>query len=111
MSAQIGIQGSEFKTKPIDTIYRFKVFNRGKFELLSFDDQVNNFNYQINGEENEQVVIRLWKNEKVIHKGRYFYSKQIDEELAEYLAKEWISRLKTQLVFAKDFELKLIETW
>jgi len=111
MSAQIGIQGSEFKTKPIGTIYRFKVYCRGKFELLSFQDQVNNLNYQINGQKNEQVVVRLWKREEGIYKGRYYASAAMDAELAELLAKEWVKRLRSQLKFTKDFDLKLIEAW
>ena len=104
MSNKIGILGNKFKSKPIDKIHRFSVYNRGKFDLLPLDEQPQNLNFQINGQENEQVVVRLWKNEIGFYKGRIFYSNGIDEELGYLLAKEWIKRLRKKYVFTNDFE-------
>ena len=109
MSTQIGIIGSKFKCEPVDRIHRFAVYNRGKFDLLPIDEQVKNINYQINGGEGEQVVVRLWKNEQGFYKCRYFHSKGIDKELAGLLAREWVKRLQIQFKFSNEFELKEID--
>ena len=111
MSAQIGIQGSKFTTDPIDQIYRFQVYSRGKFDLLEPEQQVKNLNFQINGRNDEQVVVRLWKNESGIYKGRYYYNHGMDREQAGYLAKEWIIRLKKKMTFARNFDFKAIDDW
>ena len=111
MSAQIGIQGTKFAAEPIDQIYRFKVYSRGKFDLLEPEHQAKNFNFQINGRQDEQVVVRLWKHESGFYRGRYYYSKGMDREQANYLAREWVNRLKKNMRFAKEFDFKAIEDW
>ena len=111
MSALLGIQGSKFTTEPIDRIYRFHVYSRGKFDLLEPEHQAKNINFQINGERQEQVVVRLWKNESGVYKGRYYYSTGMDREQASYLAREWINRLRKKMSFAREIDFKAIDEW
>ena len=111
MSAQIGIQGSKFTTTPIEQIYRFQVYSRGSFDLLEPQHRAKNINFQINGRKDEQLVVRLWKNERGIYKVLYYYSRGMDREQAGYLAKAWINRLKKKMSFTNEFDFKAIDDW
>lgn len=107
-----GISVSVKKDKELFKIHRFSVTDAGRHHLLSPESQAQNRNYQIIGEEDEKLVVRIFFNEKKqLHKARYYFLSGMDKELAKWLTLELMERLKMQFKFAKEFELKEIETW
>ena len=107
-----GISLMESKDNELLKIHRFKVYDAGNYHLLSPEEQSRNRNYQINGNEDEKIVVRIFFNlKKELHKARYYYLNGMDKELAKYLSLELIARLKHQFKFAKEFEIREIEKW
>ncbi len=48
--------------KPLGTIHRFKVFDAGIVPELPVDGRELNRNFQINGHENEKLIVRVYFN-------------------------------------------------
>lgn len=105
-----GISLVELTDEPIFKIHRFKVFNRGRHHLLEPGAQRRNLNYQINGDGDEKIVVRIFLREnQEVYKALYFVMKGMDKELALLLTHSLIERLRAKHKFSKDFQLKEIE--
>lgn len=105
-----GISLSPPKGKEIYTIHRFKIYDAGKHDLLDANDRRKNVNFNIIGEENERLVLRLFMNESMeFYKGRYYFLNEMDPEMCQYLVLELVRRLKLKYKFTTNFELKEVE--
>ena len=97
----LGIQLNPFDSPPDFTIYRFRVYKREKISILTHEAQKLNSNFQIEGEDGEKLVVRIFKNEDgSFQRGSYYSLNNFDAEIAEYLVKALVQKLGLK---TKDF--------
>ncbi len=97
----LGVQLNPFHRPPDLMLYRFRVYTREKISILTPEAQKLNSNYQIEGEDGEKLVVRIFKNEDgSFQRGSYYLLNSFDSEIAEYLVKALVQKLGLK---AKDF--------
>lgn len=90
----LGVQLNPFDRPPDFTLYRFRVYEREKISILTTEAQKLNSNFQIEGEDGEKLVVRIFKYEDgSFHRGSYYSFQNFDAEMAEYLVKALIQKL------------------
>lgn len=91
----IGFQVKPFEKEPDFLIHRFKIYRRGKAELLTPSEQKLNHNYQVDGSPNEKLIIRIYfKPDGTCRKVRFYSLFDFDPEIAEYVTKALLLKLK-----------------
>jgi hypothetical protein len=105
----LGIQHKPFDKPPTLELHRYRIYERGKISIIPPEDQKLNLNYQIEGSQNEKLVVRLFKNkEGVLYRGSYYSINEFDSELAEYLIRALIQKLKIPSIDIPVLPLKKI---
>ena len=105
----LGIQLSPFPEKPIFKIHRFLVFEVA-VPGLPPEYKRRNLNYQIESKKmNERIVLRIYFNKAAqIMRSRYYYSEEVDDELAYYLAMSVLTRLSKEYSFHEIHKLEKV---
>ncbi len=105
----LGVQLKAFDRPPDFTIYRFRVYMRERITILSLEAQKLNLNFQIEGENEEKLVVRIFKNvDGSFQRGSYYSLKVFDKEIAEYLVKALIQKLHLRVPNFNDVQLKQV---
>ena len=103
----LGIRITPFETKPVFIIDKWKVYNAG---ALPIENPHRNLNLQIERDDNEKIVLRIFLNDKVeISHAKYYFIKGVDEELSFYLCMSVIHRLSNKYSLSTDFIIKQIK--
>ena len=105
----LGVQVKPFNRSPDLTIHRFRVYKREPISLLEPEAQKLNYNFQIEGDEGEKLVLRILMNEDgTFKRGSYHSNENFDSEIAEYLVKALVQKLGLPVKDFTKLPLKLI---
>lgn len=105
----VGIQLNAFKTKPVFEFDRWKAYSLPPIKEIEGHPLLRNF--QVNGNEDEKIVVRTWLNHNLeIERIRYYYLTSTDPELAEYLVKILIQHIADKYPLANKTTCKDITT-
>lgn len=101
----VGIQLNAFKTKPIFEFDRWNAFALPPIKEI--ENHPHHRNYQINGNEQEKIVVRTWLNKNLeIERIRYYYLTTTDPELAGCLVKILIQHIADKYPLANKTTCK-----
>jgi len=101
----LGINLATYKSKPVMTIDRWKVYDAGTVPHVTYDYRTKN--YQVNGNSNEKIVVRFFITPKQsIIKIKYYYLKGTDEELAFYIVMELVQRVSRKYPLDSNYVIK-----
>jgi hypothetical protein len=106
IKTHLGIRLSKFAEKPIYKLYRFNVFDAGHVPYIHPESSRRNFNFQIEGESNEKLVVRIFLNKEFkIIRCKYFHLETFDTELAYYLTLIILEKECSQYPFDRTYKL------
>ena len=105
----LGVQLNPFERPPDFILYRFRVYTREKISILTPEAQKLNINFQIEGEDGEKLVVRIFKYEDgSFQRGSYYSLQNFDTEMAEYLVKALIQKLGIRTKDYNHLQLKQV---
>lgn len=105
----IGIRAIPFTTNPVFKINNWNVFYLGDVNLLPPEQRKLNLNYQIERNDNEKILVRIYlnTNKSQIIKTNTYNLNKMDSESVLYLAWALIQRIGIPI--SQDHKLTRIE--
>jgi hypothetical protein len=101
----LSIRTTPFECKPKWIVGKWKIYDAGRVKDLPVEDQIRNLNFQIQRNDLEKILVRIFLNsDRVIVKTKYYYI-HTDEELAFYLTRVVINKLKKEYLISHKHEL------
>ena len=106
----LGFHFGPRKLTLVGKIHRFSVYDAGKIDVLPPENRSRNINFQIEGNNTEKLVIRVFYHRKYqIKKVLFYYLKDFDNETVAYIVKEQLKRLLKYSTLHDEFQLRKID--